>query len=124
VRNISTAGIDEYDLWSILNELVLKRYSIQVDRPFYRVRNISNDDYFRELRNYFKTDGKKSAIISLEGDDIDHWSVLRKITHKKIFLFDSDSIKTIHIEKCSVQRFTKRTPYLLSPRMTFFLYKK
>lgn len=121
---VSTAGIDEGDLWGILKERVLINYSIKVERPFYRAKKISTDDYFRELRDYFEEGEKRSAIISLESEDFDHWTVVRSITKKQIMLFDSYFIKTVHIAKCAVHKTTKEKPYLLTPKMTYFLYGK
>lgn len=121
---VSTAGIDDGDLWNILKERLLVNYSIKVERPFYRSRKISTDDYFNELRNYFEEGKKRSAIISLESEDFDHWTVIRAITPKRIMLFDSYFIKTVHIAKCAVHKPTKEKPYLLTPNWTYFLYEK
>lgn len=121
---ISTVGIDQNDLWYILNEKVLSNYSIKAERPFYRKRRISKNDYFTELRDYFEEGKKRSAIISLDCKYYDHWTVVKDITRKKMILYDSYSLRTVNIAKCVVHKPTKKKPYLISPKMTYFLYEK
>jgi len=122
LSKISTEGIDAGDIWKILNEK-LANYSIQVERPFYRARKISKDDYFHLLREYFKCE-KRSAIISIESKEWDHWTVARAVTAKSLLLCDSSDIKTVSISKCTFKRLTKRKPFLINPKDTFYVYQK
>lgn len=121
---VSTAGIDENDLWSILQKLVLVDYPVNIERPFYRNGKMSVNDYLRELREYFGQGGKRSAIISVEDEDGDHWTVIKAMTTKQISLFDSSLMKTINVDRCVVHKPNKKKPYLLTPALTFFLYAK
>lgn len=123
LSKVSTEGINTGDLWKILNEK-LTHYSIQADRPFYRKRKISTDEYFDTLREYFKEGENRSAIISIESHDWDHWTVARAVTTKSLLLCDSSDIKTVSISKCTFKRITKRKPFLINPNDTFYVYQK
>jgi hypothetical protein len=121
---VSTGGIDQYDLWSILRKCVIADYPINVERPFYNDGKIAVNDYFQQLRDYFEKDGKRTAIIFFECKDWDHWTAIRSITKKQITLFDSALMKRISIPRCVVTKPTREEPYLLTPEVTFYLYEK
>jgi hypothetical protein len=121
---VSTSGINEGDLWSILTKLVIVNYSISVERPFHKTGKMSVNNYIQELAEYFGEDGKRSAIILVESRDWGHWTVIRSMTMKRIILFDSYFLKTISIAKCVVRKPTEEKPYVFTPPLTFFLYEK
>jgi len=119
----STEGIDGNDLWSILKSIA-GNYPIKVGRPFLNSGTISLDSFIRELRKYFQQEGKRSAIVYLEGKTWDHWSAVEALTEKRIRLFDSSLIKTINIDRCVVRKPTKAKPYLFDPALTFYLWER
>ena len=121
---VSTGGVNESDIWSILKKVVLVNYAIKVKRPFCKTRDIPTHDFFKELREYFDKDGKRSAIICFECRDWDHWTVIRSLTMKQMALFDSSMMKTINTSRCVTNKPTKKKPYLINTKETFFLYKK
>lgn len=121
---VSTDGVLMSDIWSILKKVVLIKYAIVAERPFQKTREISLDDYFNTLREHFSKGGRRAAIISFECDDWDHWTVVKSISMKRLMLFDSSMMKSINIAKCTVNHPTKRNPYLIIPRETFFIYEK
>jgi hypothetical protein len=121
---VSTSGINESDLWSILQTCVLANYSINIERPFYRDGKISANSYVKELTEYFGEGGKRTAIILIESREWEHWTAIRSITMKRIILFDSFMLKTINVAKCVVGKPTEEKPYLFTPPLTFFLYEK
>jgi len=121
---VSTRGVDKSDIWSMLKNLVLVYYGINVERPFYKGKKVSADDFFKELREYFEKDGKRSAIVCVECAEWAHWTVVRSMTMKRITLFDSSSMTTINISRCSIDERTKKKLYRLMPELTFFLFDK
>ena len=121
---VSTGGVNESDIWSILKKVVLVDYGIAVERPFYKTRDVPVHHYFKELREHFDQDGKRSVIVCVERRDWDHWTVIRSMTMKRITLFDSCSMTTINTSRCITKKPTKKKPYLINTKATFFLYKK
>lgn len=121
---VSTEGVNEIDIWSILRKVVLVDYGVKAERPFYYDRELSVYGYFRELREYLGKDGKRSAIICIECDDWDHWTVIRSMTMKRITLFDSSTMKVLNTSRCVTDKPTKQKPYLINTKETFFLYEK
>jgi hypothetical protein len=121
---VSTEGVNEKDIWSILKKVVIVDYGVKVERPFYNAGELSVYDYFLELSEYFGKDGKRSAMICVEREDWDHWTVIRSLTMKHLKLFDSSMMKTINTSRCVTDKPTKKKPYLVNPKVTFFIYEK
>jgi predicted acetyltransferase len=120
---VSTKGVDEKDIWSILRKVVLLKYAIRVERPFAKIENQSTKAYLNVLHDYFNQGKRRAAIICLFCDDWDHWTVIRSISPKRIILFDSSMMKAININRCTINKASKRKPYVIYIRDTFFLYQ-
>ncbi len=120
---VCTKGIVTSDVWSILKKVLCVKYKINVKRPFRKTDKISVSEFINELRKYFTQDGKRSAIISIEGNGWDHWTVVRAITKNSILLFDSAMMKKISISKCTFSKKFKRK-ILIIPHDTFYVYQK
>lgn len=121
---VSTEGVNEIDIWSILKKVVLVDYGVKAERPFYHAGELPVYDFFMELSEYFGKEGKRSAIICIECEDWDHWTVIRSLTMKRLMLFDSSMIKTINTSRCVTDKPTKKKPYLINTKETFFLYER
>lgn len=121
---VSTKGVNEKDMWSILNHLIAVDYGINVKRPFPKAKKLPSSEFFKELWEYLRQDGKRTAIIGIECEDWDHWTVIRSLTQRRISLFDSASMTTINIAQCSVDERTTDKRYRFISRKTFFLSSK
>lgn len=121
---VCTEGIVTSDVWSILKEIITVKYEITVQRPFREPKEVNIGDYFKELRRFFAQDGKRAAaIISIEGNGWDHWTVARAVTKDSVLLFDSAMMKRILISKCTFSRKFKRK-ILIIPHDTFYVFQK
>lgn len=123
-KRICTVGVNPSDVGSILRKVVTVKYGVEVKRPFRKTDEISVKEFFKEVRRYYAKGGKRSVIINIEGNGWDHWTVVRSLTTRSIMLFDSSSMKTVSISKCTFNKQTKRKPYLINPHSTFFLYQE
>ena len=117
-----TTGISKSDLSSILKNVVMVKYPIARQNPFRGVDDIGVDDFFGEIQSFLNEDSKRTVIAGLIGNGWDHWTVIKSISPKRVMLFDSALMKTINISRCALKKTSKKKPYKLKLKETFFLY--
>jgi len=62
----------------------------------------------------------RAIILGLNGFH-DHWTVIKRISSKSIFLYDSDRIPRLARSQCTTAK--RRRKHLLLPAQTYFLSK-
>jgi hypothetical protein len=88
--------------------------------PFKRRKNITLDEFWNSMTK-FLYEPKRVIILGLEGES-NHWTLVTSITSKQLNLFDSNSMKKIYRNKCTLNnKITKKRSYKLVPQMTYFL---
>lgn len=119
-----TTGISRSELWSILKNVVMVNYPIVRKSSFHGVNDISEDDFFREIQSFLQEGGRRTVIAGIIGHNWDHWTVIKSVSPKRVILFDSAMMKTINISRCALKKSSKKKPYKLKLKETFFLYER
>lgn len=78
------------------------------------------DTFWESMRTFLDGTPGRAIILGLNGYH-DHWTVIRHITSKSIFLFDSAKISPLRRSDCSTAK--RRRKHLLLPAQTYFLSK-
>jgi hypothetical protein len=78
------------------------------------------DTFWESMRSFLNEAPGRAIILGLNGYH-DHWTVIRHITSKSIFLYDSAKISPLHRSECTTAR--RRRKHLLLPAQTYFLSK-
>ena len=89
-RHTLYKGLYAPDLRSLHEGCFQKKWkTFTLDQPWEENDPPNDKDFWAWMRE--ASQGNQCLIIPIESDDkkIDHWSVVREITEKKIFLFDS-----------------------------------
>lgn len=76
------------------------------------------DPFWESMRDFLDGSPGRTIILGLNGFH-DHWTVIRHITSKSIFLYDSAKISPLHRAECTTAR--RRRKHLLLPAQTYFL---
>jgi hypothetical protein len=78
------------------------------------------DAFWQSMLDFLDGTPGRAIILGLNGFH-DHWTVIKSITSKSIFLFDSAEIPRLPRSQCSTAR--RRRKHLLLPAQTYFLSK-
>jgi hypothetical protein len=99
-------------------DLIAKERSVTVDvsRPLQRKR-VRLETLVQQLREHTAEGGV--AVLAMR-DKSSHWTVVVKVTRKKIRLFDSNGRKAIRLNKCSLEA---DKPVRIHAAATVFLRK-
>jgi len=76
------------------------------------------DTFWESMREFLNATPGRAIILGLNGFH-DHWTVIRHITSKSIFLYDSAKISPLHRAECTTSK--RRRKHLLLPAQTYFL---
>jgi len=86
--------------------------------PFRRRKKLTLDEYWNKI-SVFLSEPNRAVIIGIEGNE-DHWTLVYSITKKQMNLFDNE-MKRLCRSKCTLLEPTKKRPYKLNSKMTYFL---
>jgi hypothetical protein len=89
-----------------------------IDLPWRGQPTPDLDTFWQSMRDFLDGTPGRSIILGLNGFH-DHWTVIRGITSKSIFLYDSAKISPLRRSECSTAR--RRRKHLLLPAQTYFL---
>lgn len=78
------------------------------------------DPFWESMRDFLDGAPDRAIILGLNGFH-DHWTVIRRITSKSIFLYDSAKITPLRRSDCTTAK--RRRTHLLLPAQTYFLSK-
>lgn len=78
------------------------------------------DQFWRRLQNHASDEGPGSILIGIAGR-IDHWSCIRSLNSRAILLVDSDGVKLLRRDRCTVSDPDRRRIYELAPTQTLLV---
>jgi hypothetical protein len=123
LSHICTGGISPSDMYNILRDVIAKKYPIEWQRPYFRVRRPSVDVFWDRISAFIKEDSRRAVIVWMEYKDWDHWSVVKTLTANRMTFFDSAGFKVIARGRSETAKGRSKY-YFLKPSNTFFLYCK
>lgn len=78
------------------------------------------DTYWEEMLSFLNEGKSRAIIIGLEGV-YSHWTVVKKISEKRIELFDSSGLKHLNRKNCTTYNKMGERHHILYPAQTYFL---
>jgi hypothetical protein len=115
-----TDGINTPDMSRILKHIACINHNIAYSKPFHN-RSVSLSELWETLYAHFDSEYKRSAILCIEGLDYGHWTVVSKLSEKRITLFDSDRIEWLNRSRCTTSELSKKHTVLIQPSTLFLL---
>lgn len=114
-----THGIVINDIAGILKYIVCKQYPIQRFKPFHRQPGVNKQLYLQTLTEFLQQPNS-IVFLALEGYH-GHWTLVYRITDKKLLIYDSSEIRYVLLRSCSMisDRIEKR--HWLMPAHTYLL---
>ena len=117
-----TSGISITVMGSIFKDIVGEK----IDRaiPFQKQTDVGISEFWTEMTRFLhakRTKGEKRAILLSLGGLHDHWTIVRKISSKRIWLFDSIGLRNLDRSKCTTRKASSSRRHLIYPTQTYFL---
>jgi len=124
ISEVIIAGLGTRQILKIMEKVCFKKYAILRQKPFSSASVVPLNKYWKTVQEFLNSSKCRAVIISFETKEVSHWSVVSKITHKQIVLFDSSERSRIFRKDCSTKKYTKRKPVYLDPSATYFMLAK
>ena len=117
---ITTAGINFSTIGRIITDV--SNLNLIKEKPFKGVRTIPLELFWSSMAS-FLAEPNRAILLGL-GGLYDHWTVVQKITDKRIVLFDSSQLKYLNKSSCTTQIIDGTYPHIIKPRYTLYLKSK
>ena len=126
LRLVTTRGTLSHELEQILNDVVSRNYSIKITKPFPRKDKTRINQILTRISDFLQEDSRRAVITSIYGheNDLEHWSVIKKITSKGIYFFDSSGITKIYRRRFTTSLPSRKKPYAMKPNEIYFIEKE
>jgi hypothetical protein len=108
-------GLMSDELRLILQKAAGKRFGT-IEVPWRGVTTPTLDEFWRSMQDFM---GKGRAIILGLNGRHDHWTVVRDITRRSIWLYDSDGMGRLTRHDCSTSKSQRK--HFLRPAQTYYL---
>jgi hypothetical protein len=115
-------GISITVMGSIFKDIIGEK----IDRaiPFQKQTDVRISEFWIEMARFLhkkRAKGEKRVILLSLGGLHDHWTIVRKITSKRIWLFDSIGLRNLDRSKCTTRKASSSRRHLIYPTQTYFL---
>ena len=117
LSKIITDGLSILVIGEILKNV--KELNIAREKPFHGLGETGLPEFWSSMQEFLSLPNR-SMLLGLGGVH-DHWSVIEKISDKRITFLDSDGIKHIDRGKCTTQEPDKKRIHHIYPTHTYFL---
>tara|TARA_R110000868_G_scaffold13540_7_gene62973 strand:+ start:597 stop:1169 length:573 start_codon:yes stop_codon:yes gene_type:complete len=127
LRSIIRGGIHDSQYWFALRfaiNFMARRHGIQIkaSRPFLRKNDLSLRNLVADLR-VFLSEPRRAAVISYQTFDHAHYTVVRDLSARSLFLADSSDRSMLHLKACTVgeREPSKAYRYVIAVPSTVFV---
>jgi hypothetical protein len=115
-------GISITVMGSIFKDVIGEK----IDRaiPFQKQTDVRISEFWTEMTRFLhmkRLKGEKRVILLSLGGLHDHWTIVRKISSKRIWLFDSIGLQNLDRSKCTTRKASSSRRHLIYPTQTYFL---
>ena len=97
----------------------VKGLNLEREMPFHGLKVTGLLKFWSSMQDFLNLPNR-SILLGLGGVH-DHWSVVEKISNKRITFLDSDGIKFINRDFCTTQEPNKKRIHQIFPTHTYFL---
>ncbi len=116
-------GLTSTDINLILKKVVRPLYPIIWSRPFILGRSYMGV-FWKELKDFVDEDEGRTAILILDYNNWNHFTVIHRISQRQLRFFDSSfSLWSINRSRCTVSDPTRKRPCRIDMVETFFISK-
>lgn len=114
-------GMTLQDVSGAMRHVLDPRYPIRRCLPFRGHASVGLGDYWATLDRFAAQ--RRGVVLTAFGGRINHWTVIRDVTHRSLLLFDSDGRHRV-ARRCCVMASDSPMPgqYTLHPTYTYFLW--
>ena len=98
-------------------------HNIHWYKPFNRITKLTLNQVWHSMKTFLEQP-KRGVILALIIEEGIHWSLVRKMSDKKIYLYDSENIKTIYRKRCSITYHNPKRPNVVHPLNLYYLTLK
>jgi hypothetical protein len=123
LSNLLVGGILHNQMLMILDRVVGNQRISRVDIPWRGVSNPDLTSFWRSMQAFLDGTPGRAIILGLQGYH-DHWTVIKAITNRSIFLYDSSLIKRLPRSRCTTVYTRGKRQHQLLPAQTYFLSKE
>jgi len=120
LSRVVSEGIGDDDVFRIARAILRDKYNVNLTRLYRRDDSPTASQVFTTLAKLMEP-GRVAFILSIETTWIEHWTVLKRITPKEIYLFDSVRICKVKRSQCTTRKATMRRPVYIDPGCIFSL---
>ena len=120
LRKLLIGGIIHTEMLLILDKVVGRQRISRVSIPWRGVPNPDLTTFWKSMQNFLNGTPGRAIILGLQGYH-DHWTVIKSVTDRSIFLYDSSLIKRLPRSRCTTVYATWRRKHILLPAQTYFL---
>ena len=114
-----THGIVINEIAGILKSVVCKQYPIKRYKPFHRQPGVNKQRYIKTLSKFLQQPNS-IVLLALEGYH-GHWTLVYRITDKKLLIYDSGNIHYVLLRSCSMISDDIEKRHWLMPAHTYLL---
>ena len=93
-------------------------------KPFHRNTNLTLKQVWDSMSYFLQQPQQGVILLLLRYEDQGHWTLIKKVTDKTLYLFDSDNMKSIQRRQTTLSRYTRKRPYTLIPTTLYYLTLK
>lgn len=115
-------GIVINEVAGILKTVICKQYPIQRFKPFHRLPGVNKQRYIQTLSE-FLDEPNSIVFLALEGHH-GHWTLVYRITGKRLLIYDSGAIRYVLIQSCSMVSDRAEKRHWLMPAHTYLLRRR
>ncbi len=120
LSKITTQGINFSMIGQIITQI--RSLNLSKERPVFEEKEPTLADFWSSMAHHLAQPSR--AILLGMGNVYDHWTVVHRITEKRIMLFDSGHLKYLNKCVCTTQNPDQIRRHLIMPRRTYYLRSK
>ena len=114
------SGVPVKALLSLHKRVIRKRRpGLKLKRPFIQSRPTSNEEFWAAMAGLVTQPGR-ALLVGMFSRSWSHWTVIRRITARQVFLFDSGDLHWFRPGNCTCSR-DKPAAYFIDPAEVFLI---
>lgn len=113
-------GVPASALLSLHKRVIRKRRpGLKLKRPFMQKRPETDEEFWAALASFTAKPGC-ALLVGMFSRSWSHWTVIRRITAKQVFLFDSGDLRWFRPDNCTCSR-DRPGAYFIDPAEVFLI---
>lgn len=115
-------GTGRREIRQLMNYLNAE-HNIHWHKPFSCKTNLTLNKVWVSMKTFLEQP-ERGVILALIIEDGIHWSLIRKMSDKRIYLYDSENIKKMYRKRCAVTQHNSKRSNVIHPTSLYYLTLK